>query len=169
MSLLPIEHVERRIYFLREHRVMLDSDLAELYGVTTFNLNKSVRRNLERFPTDFMFQLTEEEFSALIFQIGISKRGRGGRRHLPYVFTQEGVSMLSGVLHSQRAVQVHIAIMRGFSRVKELLATHKELARKLEELEQRYDSKFKVVFDAIRNLMEKPAAKLLRIKGFRPH
>jgi hypothetical protein len=167
MSLLPIEHVERRIYFLREHRVMLDSDLAELYGVTTFNLNKSVRRNRERFPADFMFQLTEEEFSALIFQIGISKRGRGGRRHLPYVFTQEGVSMLSGVLHSQRAVQVHIAIMRAFSRVKELLATHKELARKLEELEQRYDSKFKVVFDAIRNLMEKPREKPLRIKGFR--
>jgi hypothetical protein len=167
MSLLPIEHVERRIYFLREHRVMLDSDLAELYGVTTFNLNKSVRRNLERFPADFMFQLTEEEFSALIFQIGISKRGRGGRRHLPYVFTQEGVSMLSGVLHSQRAVQVHIAIMRAFSRVKELLATHKELARKLEELEQKYDSKFKVVFDAIRNLMEKPRPKPLRVKGFR--
>jgi len=166
MRLLPTEQIQHHIYFIRGHRVMLDSDLATLCRVATFNLNKAVNRNLERFPDDFLFQLTAEEYKSLTFQIGIPKVGRGGRRYLPYAFTQEGVSMLSGVLHSPRAVQVNIAIIRAFVRLRELLATHKDLARKLEELEQKYDSKFRVVFDAIRHLMEKPAPQTLRIRGF---
>ncbi len=146
---------------------MLDSDLAELYGVTTFNLNKAVKRNLERFPEDFMFQLTKEEAELLLFQSGISKpTGRGGRRTMPYAFTQEGVAMLSSVLRSERAVQVNIAIMRAFVRLREMLATNKDLARKLQEMECRYDAKFKIVFDAIRKLMPPPGEKKKRI-GFR--
>lgn len=116
---------------------MLDSDLARLYGVTTFNLNKAVKRNLERFPQDFMFQLSSEEFESLIFQIGIPKQGRGGRRYPPYAFTEQGVAMLSSVLHSKRAVRVNVEIMRAFVRLRELLSTHKDLARKLEELEKK--------------------------------
>src|SRR5277367_5508165 len=111
MNLAPRESIEHRIYFIREHRVMLDSDLAKLYGVTTFNLNKAVRRNLKRFPSDFMFRLTPRDYSALIFQIGISNKGRGGRRYLPYAFTRDGVSMLSSVLRSERAIHVNITIM----------------------------------------------------------
>lgn len=136
---------------------MLDSDLATLYGVETFNLNKAVKRNLERFPSDFMFQLTSAEARALRFQIGISKEGkRGGRRYLPYVFTQEGVAMLSSVLRSPRAVQVNIAIMRAFVRLREILATNRELATKVEAMEQRYDAQFKVIFEVIQKLMAPP-------------
>src|SRR5271157_4305739 len=116
-QIVPREVIERRIYLIREHKVILDSDLAELYGVETFNLNKAVKRNLDRFPQDFMFQLTREEANVLRFQIGMSKpRGRGGRRYLPYAFTEQGVAMLSSVLNSRRAVQVNIAIMRTFVR-----------------------------------------------------
>jgi len=136
---------------------MLDSDLAQLYGVETFNLNKAVKRNIDRFPNDFMFQLTKEEADSLRFQIGMSKTiGRGGRRYLPYAFTEQGVAMLSSVLNSKRAVQVNIAIIRAFVKLREMLATHKDLARKLEEMEKKYDAQFNVVFDAIRQLMTPP-------------
>ena len=154
-QIVPREVIERRIYLIREHKVMLDSDLAELYGVETFNLNKAVKRNLDRFPQDFMFQLTEEEANVLRFQIGMSKpRGRGGRRYLAYAFTEQGVAMLSSVLNSGRAVQVNIAIMRTFVRLRYLLATHKDLAAKLEAIEKKYDKQFKVVFDILRQLTE---------------
>jgi phage regulator Rha-like protein len=132
---VPIELIERRIYLIRGHKVMLDSDLAELYQVLTKNLNKAVARNPERFPGDFMFQLTAEEAESLRFQIGTSNEGRGGRRYLPYAFTEHGVAMLSSVLHSQRAVQMNILIIRAFVKLRELLATHKELADRIEKLE----------------------------------
>ena len=146
---------------------MLDSDLAELYGVETKNLNKAVKRNLDRFPADFMFQLTAEEAEDLRFQIGTSKpAGRGGRRYLPNAFTEQGVAMLSSVLRSQRAVQVNIAIMRAFVRLREMLSSHKDLARRLDELERNYDEKFRVVFEAIRQLMAPPPAPKRRRIGF---
>jgi hypothetical protein len=153
--IVPLEVIERRICLIRERKVMLDSDLAELYEVETFNLNKAVKRNLDRFPQDFMFQLTKEEADALRFQVGISKpSGRGGRRYLPYAFTEQGVAMLSSVLNSGRAVQVNIAIMRTFARLRYILATHKDLAAKLEAMEKKYDQQFKVVFDVLRQLTE---------------
>ncbi|MFA5975991.1 MAG: ORF6N domain-containing protein [Elusimicrobiota bacterium] len=157
MNLIPTEQIQHRIYFVRGHKIMLDSDLAELYGVTTGNLNLAVRRNGKRFPSDFMFLLTTEETRALLLQSAIPK-GRGGRRTIPYAFTEHGVAMLSSVLHSERAILVNIAIMRAFGRLRELLATHKDLAQKLEKLEKKYDAQFKVVFDAIRELM-KPSPK----------
>lgn len=151
---LPLSVIERKIYLLRRQKVMLDSDLAALYGIETFNLNKAVKRNLERFPSDFMFQLTTAEARALRFQIGISNETkRGGRRYLPHVFTQEGVAMPSPVLRSSRAVQVNVAIMRAFVRLREILATNRELAAKVEEMEHRYDAQFKVVFEVIQKLM----------------
>jgi hypothetical protein len=163
---VPAEVVESRIFNVRGHRVMLDSDLAGLYGVTTFNLNKAVKRNITRFPPDFMFQLIDEEAQSLRFQIGISKtRGRGGRRYLPYAFTEEGVAMLSSVLRSERAVQVNVVIMRAFVRLREVMITHKALAQKIEALEKRYDGQFKTVFDAIRRLMETSAPRRRQI-GF---
>ncbi|HME00241.1 MAG TPA: ORF6N domain-containing protein [Terriglobia bacterium] len=156
-QIVPREVIERRIYLIREHKVMLDSDLAELYQVETFNLNKAVKRNLDRFPQDFMFQLTKEEARVLRFQIGMSKPGgRGGRRYLPYAFTEQGVAMLSSVLNSRRAVQVNIAIMRTFVRLRYILATHKDLAAKLEAMEKKYDKQFKVVFDILRELTQPP-------------
>lgn len=115
---------------------MLDSDFAKLYGVETFNLNKAVKRNLHRFPNDFMFQLTKEEYDALIFQIGISKKGRGGRRFLPYVFTEQGVAMLSTVLNSEQAIAINIQIMRTFVQIKKFALEHKELNRRITDLEQ---------------------------------
>ena len=156
-QIVPLEVIERRIYLIREHKVMLDNDLAELYQVQTFNLNKAVKRNLDRFPQDFMFQLTREEANVLRFQIGMSKpSGRGGRRYLPYAFTEQGVAMLSSVLNSSRAVQVNIAIMRTFARLRYILATHKDPAAKLEAMEKKYDKHFKVIFDVLRQLTERP-------------
>jgi hypothetical protein len=160
--------IERQIYLIRGHKVMLDQDLAVLYDVLTGNLNLAVRRNQRRFPEDFMFQLTREEFQTLLLQNAIAK-GRGGRRTRPFAFTEHGVSMLSSVLRSERAIQVNILIMRTFGRLREMLAAHEGLARKLEDLEKKYDAQFKVVFDAIRELMEKPAEKfpaLPKVKGF---
>ena len=154
-QIIPSQVIERRIYVIRQRKVMLDSDLAELYGVETFNLNKAVKRNLDRFPQDFMFQLTKEEASVLRFQIGMSKpSGRGGRRYLPFAFTEQGVAMLSSVLNSTRAVQVNIAIIRTFVRLRYILATHKDLVTKLEAMEKKYDKQFKVVFDILRELTE---------------
>ena len=163
-SLIPAERIERSILLIRGHKVMLDRDLAKLYGVTTFNLNKAVKRNLDRFPEDFMFQLDFQEVRNLIFQFGISSWG--GTRKLPRAFTEQGVAMLSSVLRSKRAAQVNVEIMRTFVRLRQLLASHKDLARKLEELEKKYDGQFRVVFDAIRHLMAPPEPKPRRI-GFR--
>lgn len=143
---------------------MLDKDLAALYGVTTSNLNKAVSRNLDRFPVDFMFQLTQKEFNNLKFHFGTSSWG--GTRKVPRAFTEQGVAMLSSVLHSKRAVQVNIEIMRAFVRLREMIATHKDLARRLDALEKKYDIQFKAVFDAIRELMKPPEKQVKQI-GFR--
>ncbi len=147
---------------------MLDSDLAELYGVSTKVFNQSVRRNRERFPEDFMFQLTLRETRFLRSQFVTSKRGRGGRRYFPYVFTEHGVAMLSSVLRSKRAIQVNIAIMRAFAKLRRILAGHKELAEKLAELEHKlegHDAKIQSLFNAIRQLMASPKSPRRRI-GF---
>jgi ORF6N domain len=156
LPLVPIERIEKAIYLIRGDKVMLDSDLAELYGVETKLLNRAVKRNLKRFPADFMFQLSAEEASDLRCQFGSSKTHRGGRRYLPYVFTEQGVAMLSSVLHSDRAVSVNIEIMRAFVRIRQMLASNVELSRRLDELESKYNRQFKVVFDAIRQLMSPP-------------
>ena len=134
---------------------MLDADLAELYGVETKTLIQAVKRNLEWFPEDFMFQLSRKEFSILRSQF-VTSSDWGGRRYQPYAFTEQGVAMLSSVLRSQRAVQVNIEIMRAFMRLRQLITSHVELARKLNELERKYDSQFKEVFEAIRQLMMPP-------------
>jgi len=141
---------------------MLDADLAELYGVPTKRLNEAVRRNAARFPEDFMFQLTVDEAETLRSQFATSN-GRGGRRYIPYVFTELGVAMLSSVLNSERAVQVNIAIMRAFVRLRELAASHKDVLRRLDEMEGKVDRQFKVVFDAIRALMAPPKIPRRRI------
>jgi hypothetical protein len=155
-SLIPVERIERSILLIRGHKAMLDSDLAGLYGVTTKRLNEQVRRNLSRFPEDFMFQLTESETDLLRSQIATSKKGRGGRRYQPYAFTEHGVAMLSSVLNSPRAVQANIQIMRTFAKLREIISQHKDLARRLDELEKKYDAQFSIVFDAIRELMKPP-------------
>jgi hypothetical protein len=152
---IPVERIERAILLIRGQKVMLDADLAVMYGVTTGNLNKAVGRNRERFPLDFMFQLTDEEAEALRFQFGISKQ-RGGRRYAAHVFTEQGVAMLSSVLRSRRAVAVNIEIMRAFVRLREIISSHADLARRLDELERKYDRQFAVVFEAIRKLMTPP-------------
>jgi hypothetical protein len=162
---LRAEDISRRIHTIRSHRVLLDADLAELYDVPTKAFNQAIQRNMNRFPEDFMFQLTEEEFAGLRSQFVTSKKGRGGRRYLPYVFTEQGIAMLSGVLNSHRAVQVNIAIMRAFVRMRRMLVSHEELARKVAALEGKYDSQFRVVFDAIRAMMEPPSTPRQRI-GF---
>ena len=149
---LTPEEIERRIFLVRGHRVMLDRDLAELYGVPTGTLNQAVARNTARFPSDFAFKLTPVEAANLMSQSVISS-SHGGRRKAPRVFAEQGVAMLSSVLRSRRAVDVNIAIMRAFVHLRELLATHKDLTRRLEELERKYDGKFAVVFNAIRGLM----------------
>ncbi len=164
--LLPAERIEQRIFRLRSQNVMLDGDLAELYEVSTKRLNEQVRRNRDRFPEDFMFQLTPAEAESLRSQIATLKLSRGEhRKYVPYAFTEQGVAMLSGVLRSKRAVQVNIEIMRAFVRLRRILTEHKNLARKLDALERKYDAQFKVVFDAIRKLMEPPPAARKRI-GF---
>ncbi|HEY3104638.1 MAG TPA: ORF6N domain-containing protein [Pyrinomonadaceae bacterium] len=165
-SLIPIEKIERAIYFIRGEKVMLDRDLAVLYGVETKMLNRAVKRNLKRFPPDFMFQLSADEASRLRYQIGTSKKSRGGRRYLPYVFTEQGVAMLSSALNSERAVLVNIEIMRAFVKLRQMLASNSELSRRLDELESKYDRQFKVVFDAIRQMMSPPVPARKQI-GFR--
>ena len=167
-DLIPQETIENKIFLLRGKKVMLDRDLARLYGVTTGNLNKAVKRNIERFPKDFMFQLTKDEEKTLRFQFGSLKRGQHPK-YLPYVFTEQGVAMLSSVLRSKKAIQVNIAIMRVFVRLKEIISTHKELAHKLSELErkiERHDEEIRSIFEAIRQLMAPPPEKKRRIIGF---
>ena len=150
---LPVERIEQCILLIRGQKVMLDADLAGLYEVETRVLVQAVKRNLERFPDDFMFQLSGEEFADLKSQSVISSAW-GGRRTRPYAFTEQGVAMLSSVLRSPRAVSVNIEIMRAFVRLRQMLATHADLARRLDELESKYDVQFRIVFDAIRELME---------------
>jgi phage regulator Rha-like protein len=162
---IPAERIESCIYLIRGQKIMLDSDLAELYGVETKVLKRAVRRNGERFPTDFMFPLNNQEVVRLRCQNGTSKMKRGGSRYLPYAFTEQGVAMLSGVLTSPRAIRVNIEIMRAFVKLRKILTSHVELARELEALEKKYDSQFKVVFEAIRQLMAPPEAPNKRI-GF---
>jgi len=173
-AIIPLERIENKIYLLREKKVMLDADLSELYGVDTKVLNQAVKRNIERFPEDFMFQISEGEYACLRSQIvtsndesqaKFSKTRRGGRRYLPFAFTEQGVAMLSSVLRSKRAVLVNIQIMRAFVRLREIIISHKELSRKLDDLENKYDAQFKVVFDAIRQLMIPPQSPISKI-GF---
>lgn len=153
LTSIAVEQVESIILVIRGEKVILDSELAKLYGVTTARLNQQVRRNTERFPADFVFQLTKEENESLILQFATSKRGRGGSRKLPLVFTEHGAIMAANVLNSQRAVCASVEVVRAFIRLRKLLASNAELARKLNELEKRYDRQFRVVFDAIRKLM----------------
>jgi hypothetical protein len=164
-SLVPVASIERRIYLVRGEKVMLDADLAELYEVPTKVFNQAVKRNLDRFPEDFMFRVTKEESESLRSQIVTSKIGRGGRRTLPYVFTEQGVAMLSSVLRSRRAIEVNIAIMRAFVNLRRMMLSNEELNRKVNALEQKYDENFKVVFDALRRLLAAPEKPRRRI-GF---
>jgi len=146
---------------------MLDANLVELYGVETKALNRAVKRNIGRFPGDFMFQLTTEEAERLRYQIGTLKSGRGlHRKYRPYAFTEQGIAMLSSVLHSERAVRVNIEIMRAFVQLREMLSSHADLARRLAALEKKYDAQFKVVFDAIRDLTAPPEPPSKRRIGF---
>ncbi|MBX2991240.1 MAG: ORF6N domain-containing protein [Bacteroidetes bacterium] len=151
-SILVPEFIERRILLIRGQKVMLDFHLAGLYGVETKVLKRAVKRNIDRFPSDFMFELTKDEYAILRSQFGTLRWGEHAK-YLPYVFTEQGVAMLSSVLKSKRAVQVNIEIMRAFVRLRELLSTHKDLARNLADLEKKYDDQFRVVFEAIRQLM----------------
>ena len=166
-SLVPPGRIERRIMVIRGENVMLDADLARMYGVETRTVVQAVKRNSKRFPPDFMFQLSREEFESLRSPLGISNQGRGGRRYLPHAFTEQGVAMLSSVLRSDRAVHVNIEIVRAFVRRRRLIGSVTELRRKVDALEQKYDVQFRVVFDAIRQLMT-PAAGAKRRIGFRP-
>lgn len=163
---LPAERILHSIHLFRKERVLLDVDLAALYGVETRVLVQAVKRNTQRFPADFMFQLSDEEWAILKSQSGISSSW-GGRRTAPYAFTELGVAMLSSVLNSERAIQVNISIMRAFTQLRAMLATHADLARKLEALERKYDGQFRVVFEAIRDLMEPPVPAKKPL-GFRP-
>jgi len=166
---VPLERIEQKILLIREQKVMLDSDLADLYGVQVGVLNQAVKRNLNRFPTDFMFQLTDVEWECLRSQFVILNKGRGRhRKYMPYVFTEHGILMLSSVLRSDRAVEVNIQIMRTFVRLRNMLSSHANLAKKLTELEGKYDENFRVVFDALRQLMSPPETKKRRI-GFIVH
>ena len=163
-AIVPVELIERKIFLIRGQKVMLDSDLADLYGVETKVLLQSVKRNVTRFPADFMFQLTSNEDAVLRSQFVTLKKGRGQhRKYLPYVFTEHGVAMLSSVLKSERAIEANIAIMRAFGKLREMIASHKDLARRLNDLEKKYDMQFKVVFDAIRQLVRQPEPKEKKI------
>lgn len=167
-------HIEHLVYFVKGEKVMLDTDLAAIYGVETKLLNRAVKRNLDRFPKDFMFQLTQEEWDSLRFQIGTlkkagslrfqnntlesSQRGKH-RKYLPYVFTEHGAVMLASVLNSPQAIAASVQVVRVFIKLREILATHKQLAHKLQELEEKYDSQFSEVFTALRELMNSHYAK----------
>lgn len=156
---VPVQLIERRIYLIRGHKVMMDVDLAELYQVPTHRLNEQVKRNRKRFPADFMFQLTKEEAESLRSQFAISKPGRGGRRSLPYAFTEQGVAMLSSVLNSEQAIEVNISIMRAFVKLRQMLESNEDLNRKFAAVIRKlstHDKYFKIVFDELRRLTEQP-------------
>jgi len=156
-KIILVENIAAKIFILRGKKVMLDSDLAMLYEVKTKRLNEQVIRNKKRFPEDFMFQLTEKEANFLRSQNATSNRG--GRRYLPYAFTQEGVAMLSSVLNSERAIMVNIQIMRAFTHLRKMLLTNINLKRKIDEMERKYDKQFSIVFQAIKQLLEPPVEK----------
>lgn len=162
-SLVPAARIERLILVIGNQRVMLDLDLAELYGVENRALLQAVRRNLQRFPADFMFELTQEEFDELKSQAVVADTGHGGRRYPPFAFTEHGVAMLSSVLNSDRAVAANIEIMRAFVRLRELIASHDDLVRKLAGLERKYDGQFQMIFEAIREIMSPPEPPMRRI------
>jgi hypothetical protein len=164
---IPAEVIEQKIFLIRGEKVMLDKDLAMLYQVPTKSLNLAVKRNAARFPSDFMFRLNDRETEFLRFQFETSKRGRGGARYLPHVFTEQGIAMLSSVLNSSRAIHVNIQIMRAFVQLRKMLVSNASLRRKIGAMEKKYDHQFKIVFDAIRKILiqeEKPK----RVIGFHP-
>jgi len=163
-QIIPLELIASKIYLIRKHSVMLDKDLSELYSVETRHLKQAVRRNIDRFPEDFMFELNKDEFQNLRSHFGTSSWG--GTRYTPMAFTEQGVAMLSSVLKSDRAVKVNIAIMRTFVQLRQMLASNVELRQKLDEMEKKYDEQFKVVFTAIKQLMEPPPPKPKRKFGF---
>ncbi len=163
-TFLSHDIIERKIYFIRGKKVMFDKDLATLYGVDTGHLNQAVSRNLDRFPEDFMFQLNKKEFKNLISQFGISSWG--GVRKRPRVFTEHGILMLSSVLNSKRAIQVNIQIMRTFTKIREFILSHKDLQKKIEELERNYDAQFRVVFETIKEIEEPLKQRKKRTIGF---
>src|ERR1044071_7186895 len=167
---VSVQLIERRIYLIRGQKVMIDFDLADLYGVTTSRLNEQVARNRKRFPKDFMFRLTKEETNSLRSQFAISNTGRGGRRYMPYAFTEQGVAMLSSVLNSEQAIEVNIAIMRAFVRLRQMLETNEELNRKFAAVIRKlstHDKYFRVVFDELKKLTEKPlsSGRQIGVKG----
>ncbi|MBI5631465.1 MAG: ORF6N domain-containing protein [Elusimicrobia bacterium] len=163
-QLQPIDHIERRIYLVRGHKVMLSTELAKLYRVEPRALVQAVKRNIKRFPDDFMFRLTLSEANSLRSQTVILKRGQH-IKNPPYAFTEQGVAMLSSVLRGNRAIQVNVAIMRAFVRLREMISSNQDLARRLDGLEKKYNRRFRIVFDAIRNLMDPPEVPRRRI-GF---
>lgn len=165
---IQIRAIEDKIFLLRGHKIMLDSHLSVLYGVEVKMLVRSVKRNIGRFPADFMFQLTKHEAESLRCQIGTSKDGRGGRRYLPYAFTENGVSMLSSVLRSKTAIQVNIEIMRTFTKLREWLTTHRDLQEKIRRIEEKYDGKFVEVFKKI-DLLTNAPERQIDVKGFGQH
>jgi len=167
-SLVPVTLIERRIYLIHGQKVMIDTDLAQLYGVATSRLNEAVKRNRKRFPSDFMFQLTRQEAESLTSQFAISKKGRGGRRTLPYAFTEQGVAMLSSVLNSERAIQVNIVIMRAFVKLRQMLESNEELNQKFAAVIRKlavHDKYFTVVFDELKKLTS-PSTVARRQIGF---
>jgi phage regulator Rha-like protein len=161
--MLPAETITNKIYFIRGTKIMLDRDLAELYGVETKQLKRAVRRNIDRFPDDFMYELTKKELEDWRCQIGTSNAIKMGLRYPPLAFTEQGVAMLSSVLNSKRAIQVNIQIMRAFNKLRQMLVTHKDLKKKIEAMEAKYDEQFKIVFEAIKQLLtedKKPKRKI---------
>ncbi len=163
-NLIPIERIESKILLIRGQKVMLDRDLAELYEVETKMLKRAVKRNIKRFPEDFMFEITKEEYQILRCHFGTLKRGQHSK-YLSYAFTEQGVAMLSTVLNSERAILVNIQIMRAFTKLRRILTSHEELRKKVEDMEGKYDAQFKIVFDAIKSLLQPPDKKTKRI-GF---
>jgi hypothetical protein len=164
-NLLKISDIESKIYLIRGEKVMLDQDLAELYQVPTMRLNEQVRRNQRRFPPDFMFPLSDQEFKILISQFAISSSSWGGRRKPPLAFTEQGVAMLSAVLHSEQAIDTNVAIMRAFVKLRQVLSSNREFEKKISELEAKYDGQFAMVFDALRELMSPNAVPIKRVVG----
>ena len=166
-SIVPSEIIQNKIYLIRGKKVMLDSDIAELYGVSTKRLNEQVRRNIDRFPEDFMFILSKEESDSLRSQFATLKKGRGQHsKYLPYAFTEHGAIMAATILNSPRAVEMSIFIVRAFVKLREMLISHKDLKHKIEEMEKKYDSQFKIVFNAIKELMSQPEKPVRKI-GFK--
>jgi len=158
-EVIHTDNIEKKIYIIRNQKVMLDSALAKVYGVTTARLNQQVRRNIDRFPDDFMFQLNKEEFKVLMLQFATSKTGSGGRRKLPFVFTEHGALMAANVLNSERAIHMSVIVVRAFVKLREFLSAQKELAQKLAELErklEKHDDDIHSIFEAIRSLMKPP-------------